>query len=130
MTQFDAAQWYQAALQKYLDQYGDVPPPWIYSENSHPYSIQWRMGGGEDFMTIFWKWWQEQNFSEEESIAYFKKYSPPSRWLGWTCEAIWDINGLDEHEESDYTPYFEKLKSAGFTGIENFISDLENPDWT
>ena len=47
MGEYGEAEWYKKRLAELIDQYGDVPPPWVYAENSHPYSIRWRMGDGE-----------------------------------------------------------------------------------
>lgn len=121
-------QWYQAAIRNNIEKYGDVPPPWIFAPDSHPYSIQWRMGGGETHIMVFSKWFDDNCKSELERITYFKKYPAPPRWLGWMADAIWDLEPWNE-EDFDYTPYFTKLKLAGFEGTDDYERDLNDERW-
>ena len=120
--------WYKEALSKWLKEYGEVPPPWVYRPNSHPYSIGWRMGAGESFLMVFWQWWEDKSFSEAEALAFFKKHTPPPRWLGWVCESIWELDGQKALDD-DYEKEFIVLEANGFEGTQNYISDLEDPKW-
>ncbi len=52
MGKYSEQKWYIESSQKLIEEYGDVPPPWIYSPDSHPYSMEWRMGGGEDHIMV------------------------------------------------------------------------------
>ena len=45
--------WMQKAKDNLVSKYGTVPPPWVLY-NEHPYSICWRMGGGESHMMLWW----------------------------------------------------------------------------
>lgn len=128
MGSYANEQWYLEAKAKWFSQYGEIPPPWIYSDTSHPLGIGWRMGGGESFLMTLWEWWEEANMTESEMLAYFKKYNPPPRWLGWVCEVIWDLDE-DLEEDFDYTAYFNKLAAAGYEGIEDFEQDYDDPKW-
>src|SRR5687768_2985829 len=116
MGKYSEEEWYKASRAKHIEKYGDVPPPWVFDPNSHPYSIRWRMGGGETFIMVFSEWFDTEYKSEQQRITYFKKYPAPPRWLGWMADVIWDLEPWDE-EEFDYTPYFDKLKQSGFEGI-------------
>jgi hypothetical protein len=128
MGKYSDTEWYQAELKKYIEKYGDVPPPWVFSPNSHPYSISWRMGAGETYIIVFSEWYGDGYKSEHERISYFKKYPPPPRWLGWMAEAIWNLDPWDECE-LHYTPYFNKLKQSGFEGIDDYEKDLRDEKW-
>lgn len=127
MGGFEKSDFYKTELSKYLIKYNDVPPPWIYVVNSHPYSIQWRMGGGEMHLMMFGAWCDENLLSEADKIIYFKKYPPPPRWLGWMADVIWDLEPMDD--EFDYSKYFERLKAYGFEGTEKYLEDLSDEKW-
>lgn len=63
MSQISEQSWYQAYVTKMIATHGDMPPPWVFRENSHPYSLDWRMGGGETHVMALHEWWQQQNYS-------------------------------------------------------------------
>ncbi|MGY6528537.1 MAG: hypothetical protein ACXITR_01280 [Cyanobacterium sp.] len=128
MDNFFESEYYQKEVSQYLKKYGEVPPPWVIFTNTHPYSMFWRMGYGEDFLMIYYHWFEENIKTFEEKIAYFKKYSPPPRWLENVVSAVWDIEPWNE-ENFDYSPYLEKLKSYGFKDVDKFEEDLNDEKW-
>lgn len=127
MNEFETSELYAKELKKIIDKFGDVPPPWIYSPTSHPYSIQWRMGAGETYMMIYSTWLNNNLNNKEELIEFFKKYPAPPRWLGTIANTIWNLEPMDEH--FDYSKYFKKLKEYGFGGTEKYKEDLSNEKW-
>ncbi len=124
MGQYSDQDWYKTELSKYLKEYGEVPPPWIFDPNIHPYSIGWRMGGGETFIMTFQEWFPTAIKSEKDRLDYFKKYNPPPRWFGFVARFVWDIPNWRSLGFS-YEPYFEKLSEAGFVGVEDYQKDLD-----
>lgn len=128
MESFFESEYYQEEVNKYLSKYGEVPPPWVAFEDSHPYDMLWRMGAGEDFLDIYRHWCRENLHTLEEKIAYYKKNCPPPRWLEHVIDAVWgDILEEEEEEENvDYSPYFEKLKAYGFQDVDKFEEDSNN----
>ncbi|MEN7549556.1 hypothetical protein AAG747_16655 [Rapidithrix thailandica] len=128
MGKYENTEWYLKESKAYIDQYGEVPPPWMYYPNAHPYSIGWRMGGGESFIMVLHEWLEQQKFTEEERIAYMRKYPPPPRWLEWAASFIWNLDTVD-HPDLDFTPYFEKLEMLGFEGVSDFEKDFNNDQW-
>lgn len=119
----------QSEVERLTEATGDVPPPWIYSPNSHPYSIEWRMGSGESYLMVFGKWWESVNLAESERIAYFRKYPPPPRWLQWMICTLWNIHSWEQEEEFDYTPYFDLVQEMGFGSKADFEQDIDDPKW-
>lgn len=115
-------------IDKYVSLYGEVPPHWIFRPDSHPYSIGWRQGTGETYTQVFYTWFEYSLPSEQERMNYFKKYTPPPRWLAMVIDAIWDLEGWNE-PDFDYLPYLEKLRQAGFGGTLHYKSDLEDEKW-
>jgi hypothetical protein len=113
-------------------QHGAVPPPWFMFQDTHPYSICWRMGPGEDYITIFFTWWegQKESLDESQRIEYFRKWPPPPRWLTWMIDVIWDLNpdpeGFDDNDE--YRPYFKRTEALGFGGEDDYQRDWDECD--
>lgn len=122
-------QWYVDYLADMLAKYGDFPPPWIYIENSHPYSMEWRVGSGESYIIAFGEWWEQQDKSFDQRINYFRKWPAPPRWCGWMAEVIWDLEPWESDDEFDYSTYFAKLKNLGFQGTDDYESDLNDDKW-
>jgi hypothetical protein len=129
MGKYSQEQWYFAHCADMLAKYGDFPPPWIYMEDSHPYSIGWRMGGGESHVMAFGEWWEQQNKSFDQRIDYFRKWPAPPRWCAWMANVIWDLEPWKSEDEFNYSTYFAKLKNLGFQGTDDYESDLDNDKW-
>ena len=124
-----APEWMTAEIDRLIREYGAVPPPWVAFPDTHPYSICWRMGAGEGHIMVFGHWWQNQNVSEDERIAYFRKWPPPPRWLAWMTNAVWDVESDDEDEETYLAPYFEQVERLGFGTKAEYEEDLDDPQW-
>ena len=120
--------WISDEIKKYVSEYGEVPPHWVFRPNSHPYSIGWRMGSGEGFVEVFNSWFENNLASEKERIDYFHKYSPPPRWLAMVIDSVWDLEGWNE-PDFDYGPYLRKLKDLGFDGTDKYEDDLADEKW-
>ncbi|KER73583.1 hypothetical protein HR51_00410 [Burkholderia cepacia] len=129
MGQYADADWYRQSVADYLAQYGAVPPPWIIAADSHPYSMRWRMGGGETFMMVFQEWWEQHAWHERERVTYFLKWPPPPRWIPWMADVIWDLEPWEEDGEFDYTRYYAQLEQLGFGGTADVEADMEDSRW-
>lgn len=119
--------WIDRETTKLIGEYGVVPPPWVLFPTTHPYSICWRMGGGESFIALFWQWWQRQAWDEAQCIEYFRHWPPPPRWFKWTIDAIWNTRAEDE--EIDYAPYFDRIARLGFGTQAEYEQDMDDPRW-
>jgi hypothetical protein len=118
--------WMQEEVDALVAEYGAVPPPWVvYSE--HPYSICWRMGGGESHKEVWWEWWQQQGLSEDQKMAYFQRWPPPPCWLAFLIEAVWGVDTYDERD--NLGPYFERTAALGFGSQKDYERDLNDPKW-
>ncbi len=119
--------WYLKSSKELIEEYGDIPPPWVYEPNVHPYSICWRMGGGESHLMILGEWLSQQNLNFEQRTAYLLKYPAPARWYQWIVDFLWEIDSY-ESEDFDYSPYFEKLEKLGFKNTADFDKDFNRED--
>ncbi|MFL5329108.1 MAG: hypothetical protein ACJ8C4_09335 [Gemmataceae bacterium] len=129
MGKYADRQWYMERLSYYTAQYGAVPPPWVYADNSHPHSIRWRMGSGETMMMVFDEWWGQQNWSEPERVDYFRKWPPPPRWIPWMSVRIWNLHPWDCDGQFDYAPWYKRIAKLGFAGVDDVERDLDDPKW-
>ncbi len=103
-----------------------VPPPWVvYFE--HPYSICWRMGGGESHKEVWWAWWTQQGFDDEQKVAHFHHWPPPHCWLAFLIEAVWDVDTFEERD--NLSQYFELTAALGFGSQLEYEQDLDDPKW-
>ena len=119
-------EWMQKDIDSPVTKYGTVPPPWImYKE--HPYSICWRMGGGESHIMLWWKWRPQQQFAEVQKIEYFRKWTPPHCWIGFLIEAIWNVDAFEETQRC--ASYFTRTSDLGFGGQQDYEQDLDDPKW-
>jgi hypothetical protein len=116
--------WMQNEIDNLVSEYGTVPPPWVLY-NEHPFSICWRMGGGESHIELWWMWWLQQKFSEDQKIDYFRKWPPPHCWLVYLLGAIWGIDKFDDNPAM----YFERASALGFGNQQDYERDLRDPRW-
>ncbi|GAP98078.1 hypothetical protein [Leptolyngbya sp. NIES-2104] len=116
--------WIQEGIEKLIAEYSDVPPPWVIFDE-HPYSLCWRMGGGEAHIEIWSAWWEEKNYSEAERIEYFRRWMPPPRWLEWTIDAIWE----DDESDFDENAAFARIEAIGLGTKAEFEKDFDDPKW-
>ncbi|WNJ17898.1 hypothetical protein [Pontibacter sp. G13] len=121
-------EWYKSLYEDCIEKYNDVPPPWVMNPDTHPYSIGWRMGGGETYMMFFSEWFDETHVNEKNRIDYFLKYPVQPRYLGWLADFIWGLRPW-EVEDFDYSLYFKKLEDLGFKGTKDYKEDLEDEKW-
>lgn len=123
--------WIIEGLAALRTDYGEVPPPWIVFPGEHPYSICWRMGGGESHLLLWQHWWESQSWLVAQRLAYFRQWPPPPRWLVWVATAVWDLDlEVDEDEEQTaYAPYFTELERQGLGTWVDYEQDIDDPKW-
>jgi hypothetical protein len=118
--------WMIEEVERLVAEHGTVPPPWVVY-NEHPYSMRWRMGDGEGHLLVWWAWWSEQGFSEQEKLEYFRPWLPPPCWLAFLIEAVWNVDTFEERDR--LAPYFERTAALGFGSQQDYERDLADPNW-
>ncbi len=118
--------WMLRKIDSLVTEHGTVPPPWVIFDE-HPYSICWRMGGGESYLLLWWEWWRRQGLTEDQRIAYFRRWPPPHCWLVFLIGAGWDVDTFEE--EANLAPDFERTATLGFGNQKDYERDLDDPKW-
>ena len=77
----DAIQFYRDRLAEHLDEKGDLAPPWEKFPTYERYTIGWRMGGGEDWLSYWYVFLETLAPSFDVRLAYLKRHPPaPVNW--------------------------------------------------
>jgi hypothetical protein len=120
------ARFMREEIKRLTAKHGTVPPPWVVFDE-HPYSICWRMGGGETHIRLWWEWWEQLKQTEEERVSYFRRWRPPYCWLAFLIEAVWGVERSESDEQM--LPYFERTSVLGFGSQQDYERDLGDPRW-
>lgn len=76
---------------------------------------------------MWWACWEQQGFSEEQKVAYFRRWPPPHCWREFLIEVVW---GVDTFEERDnLLPYFERTAALGFGGQQECERAVDDHKW-
>jgi hypothetical protein len=115
----------QAKIHALVKEHGTVPPALVIFDE-HPYSICWRMGSGESYLRLWWDWWQRQGLTEEQRIAYFRRWPPPHSWLVFLIGAVGcrHVRGRDKPN-----PILRAHRHAGLRRSKVYERDLDDPKW-
>ena len=123
--------WKEKFISDTISNFGFMPAPWVYQTDCHPYSIGWRMGGGESYMMCIFDWLKSKNWSVEEKANFFKEQEVPPAWLLWVYEVLYSVdeNEYEKDEVERINAYREKLEKLGFKNIDSFESDFNDEKW-
>jgi hypothetical protein len=72
---------YLDRLPGYLDENGDLPPPWERLPTFEFHTMGWRMGKGEDWLRLWTVFLEQLGPELEPRLAYLKRHPPaPIIW--------------------------------------------------
>jgi hypothetical protein len=100
----------RSRLADHLDVHGDIAPPWEEFPTYERYSLGWRMGGGEDWISLWSVFMEDLGTNEAVRHAYLKRHRPaPMNW----ASNVWhvrhpDMERLDELTPAQYSELFEE----------------------
>ncbi len=100
-------------------------------------SIAWRMGAGEDYAVVFWKWWSAtaSGWTEAQKLEYLRDWPMPAAWTHIAIEMLWPELGDDLFEIFDETQVelrdfiFSRAARVGLPSLETWEADLNDPSW-
>ena len=109
----------------------DMAPMWEARPDLHPYSIGWRMGGGEDYAIDFHDWWKNTYADApfEDRLAYLRRHPFRPAWTRHALLLLWgeSIVAYRSGDGHDFTALFEQSQDLGFPSEAETEVDL-NPD--
>jgi hypothetical protein len=108
--------------------YGTVPPPWVVHDE-HPYDHRSRSEGLSFHINVFWAWWWAQKFTEDERIAYFRRWPPPPCWLAFLIQAVWLGDPFDAEAQANSAQYFERTRDLGFGSRQDYERVVDESMW-
>jgi hypothetical protein len=103
-----------------IKEHSFVRPPWQYMDE-HPYSLGWRMGGGEWHLMMFRAWWKGLTLDEASRLAWVRRWKPTPLWYPWCARLIWPElrRGAGDDERSTERAV-ERLAAQGIGSVEEW----------
>lgn len=96
---------------------GVLPPPWLRFPEISRSSIGWRMGPGQGFMLVWYRWQESQ--STEQLESYFRRFAPiPVAWVDWVTAQLFGPTDLED-EEPDVRRFAATL--PGYFDLEGWL---------
>lgn len=100
MACHDPNQFYRGRLREHLDGNGDLAPPWERFPTYERYTIGWRMGGGEDWLSLWHLFLDGLGPDSDVRLAYLRRHPPaPVTWADAVHEVLYP--GADGAERED-----------------------------
>lgn len=111
-------------LKEHLDAHGDLAPPWERFPTCERYSIGWRMGGGESWLTMWYAFLDD--LDPTARAAYLRRHAPaPISWAALVHGVLHPSQEADEDDSDDLASQRRAaLLRAGY-----ITSDIAYPTW-
>ena len=120
-------QFYRDRLSEHLDENGDLTPPWEKFPNYERYTIGWRMGSGEDWLSYWYVFLENLDPAFDVRLAYLRRHPPaPVNWAGRVYEVLYPSIRADDHRDEDQVvaQRHGELRALGL-----IASDAAYPIW-
>ena len=112
------------AISDEVKAHGEVRPPWRVCPGEHPYSLCWRMGGGEWHIMVWDHWWKSLALDEDAALNYFRRWGLDAAWLAWAGHVVWP--SVDEFDDDAVV---KKLEGAGIGRYDDWAAAFNaDPD--
>ena len=111
--------WFDDHMHEYLNEQGELTPPWVKYPQFDAYSIGWRMGMGETWLCL-WQAFVEALPDTAARESYLRHY--PKAPHAWASSILWalDLNFEDEASPEDIA----RLETMGL-----IAADIAYPTW-
>lgn len=112
----------RARLSEHLDERGELAPPWEEFPAYEKSTIGWRMGSGEDWLSLWYVFKETLDRSYEARHAYLRRHRPaPESW----ARAVWHTLYPDEEYPEELSDeQLNALREEGLIG-----SDVAYETW-
>jgi hypothetical protein len=122
----EGQQFYRRRLADHLDANGDLAPPWEKFPTYERYTIGWRMGGGEDWLSYWHAFLETLPADFETRLAYLKRHPPaPINWSEW-------VYGVLHPSDEEDAPHDEEAVARHRVELEPYeviASDIAYRTW-
>lgn len=98
-------------LPAHLDENGDLIPPWAQFPDYERYTIGWRMGAGEDWMSLWHVFLQTLPQNKTARIDYLKRHAPAP--MSWADVVNSVLSASDDDKEEVSPTRLEELLNLG-----------------
>lgn len=97
---------------QFLNEAGEIPPPWVLFPTYTRYTIGWRMGTGETYMGCWYKWRNQAFETTSELARYLCRYSPaPYTWATTIGHILQP--GFDDSDDFNEDLFIENMLNLG-----------------
>ena len=115
-----------ARLPEYLDDSGDLVPPWERFPGYERYSLGWRMGTGEDWLGLWHVFLEQHDSAFEARLAYLRRHPPaPFTWADAVYDALHPSPIDDENEDERIA----KERRGALLEMGLIASNVAYPTW-
>lgn len=108
--------WYTGSLADGLDANGDIPPPWARYPEIPFGSIGWRMGSGESWLMLWWRWLEDQPADRESRRDYLRRHPPAPRPWANAVASVLLLRADDDQDNGIDDALVVRLRSEGLVG--------------
>src|SRR5262245_15804092 len=124
----DDQQFYRDRVAENLNADGDLDPPWERFPHYERYTIGWRMGSGEDWLHMWYRFLEDFDPTFEARLAYLRRHPPaPMNWSERVYGVLYpSAPEEDPEEEEDQAP---KQRRAGLLHLGLIASDAAYSIW-
>ena len=123
-------QFYRDSLSEKLDENGDLTPPWERFPNYERYTIGWRMGEGEDWLSYWHVFLEDLDAAFEVRLAYLKRHPPaPVNWADRVYGVLHPSAKDEEEDGDDATDQLAVQRRAELLHLGLIASDAAYPIW-
>ncbi len=122
----DWKQFYRARLAENLDPNGDIVPPWARFPHYERYTIGWRMGSGEDWLSYWHVFLEELDPTSDVRLAYLKRH--PAAPVNW-AERVYDVLHPSRERNDEEEDWVAVQRRADLLQLGLIASDAAYPIW-
>jgi hypothetical protein len=124
----DGQQFYRGHLSDELDANGDLTPPWEKFPTYERYTIGWRMGDGEGWLSYWYVFLENLDPAFETRLAYLQRHPPaPKNWADRVYGVLYPSAEDAEGAENEDQIIDQRRAELLYLGL--IASDASFPIW-
>lgn len=118
-----------ARLPAYLDDQGDLAPPWARFPHYERYSLGWRMGTGEDWLGLWHVFLDRLDPAFEARLAYLRRHpAAPFSWADHVHDAL-HPPPPDDEDDDEVDDELARERRDALLQLGLIASDVAYPTW-